>query len=45
MSRQLIVVDTETTSLKPDAGIVEVAAVNVDTGDELRFVPQPGIRS
>jgi hypothetical protein len=24
MSRQLIVVDTETTSLKPDAGIVEV---------------------
>jgi DNA polymerase-3 subunit epsilon len=39
MSRQLIVVDFETTGLGPDAAIVEAAAVNVDTGEELYFVP------
>ncbi|QFG11480.1 DNA polymerase exonuclease subunit [Mycobacterium phage Ekdilam] len=39
MARQLIVVDCETTGLHDDAAIVEVAAVNVDTGASLRFVP------
>ncbi|UUG69752.1 DnaQ-like DNA polymerase III subunit [Mycobacterium phage OmniCritical] len=39
MSRQLIVVDCETTGLHDDAAILEIAAVNVETGDELAFVP------
>ncbi|AXQ53074.1 hypothetical protein SEA_RANDO14_54 [Mycobacterium phage Rando14] len=37
--RQLIVVDLETTGLHDDAAILEVAAINVDTGDKLYFVP------
>lgn len=37
--RQLIVVDTETTGLGPDSMPLEIAAVNVDTGEELYFVP------
>lgn len=39
MSRELVVVDCETTGLGADAVIVEVAAVNVATGTELTFVP------
>lgn len=39
MSRELIVVDTETTGLSEYSAIVEVAAVNVDTGVEFYFVP------
>ncbi|OBS01854.1 hypothetical protein A9W98_17875 [Mycobacterium gordonae] len=40
MSRDLIIVDTETTSLNTDtAAILEIAAVNVATGEEVRFVP------
>lgn len=39
MARQLIVVDCETTGLHDDAAILEVAAVNVDTGASMRFVP------
>lgn len=38
--RQLVIVDTETTSLDTDTcGIVEVAAINATTGETLRFVP------
>ncbi|QFG08906.1 DNA polymerase III [Mycobacterium phage MalagasyRose] len=37
--RHLVVVDLETTGLHDDAAILEVAAVNVDTGEELHFVP------
>lgn len=37
--RQLIVVDLETTGTHDDAAILEVAAINVDTGDTLYFVP------
>lgn len=37
--RQLIVVDVESTSLLPTAAILEIAAVNVTTGEELYFVP------
>jgi DNA polymerase III alpha subunit (gram-positive type) len=38
--RDLIVVDTETTGLDPDRHwVLEVAAVNVTTGEELYFVP------
>ncbi|AIM50389.1 hypothetical protein PBI_OMNICRON_56 [Mycobacterium phage Omnicron] len=37
--RQLVVVDLETTGLHDDAAILEVAAINVDTGDSLYFVP------
>ncbi|AOQ28913.1 DnaQ-like DNA polymerase III subunit [Mycobacterium phage SoSeph] len=37
--RQLIVVDLETTGLHDDAAILEVAAVNLDTGATLSFVP------
>lgn len=38
--RDLIVVDTETTGLNPEKHwVVEVAAVNVTTGEELYFVP------
>lgn len=37
--RQVIICDTETTSLRPDAAILEVAAVNLGTGEEIRFVP------
>lgn len=41
MSRQLIVVDTETTGLIPGTHLpLEVAAVNVTTGEELYFVPK-----
>lgn len=36
---QLIVVDIETTGLDFDAALLEVAAINVTTGDELYFVP------
>lgn len=40
MTRQLIVVDCETTGLDPRKHwVLEVAAVNVATGDELYFVP------
>lgn len=39
MSRELIVVDFETTGLHEEAVIIEAAAVNVDTGEELYFVP------
>jgi DNA polymerase-3 subunit epsilon len=39
MPRQLIVVDTETTGLSEYATIVEVAAINLDTGQEFYFVP------
>ncbi|ARQ95499.1 DNA polymerase exonuclease subunit [Mycobacterium phage Shandong1] len=39
MARQLIVVDVETTGLHDDAAILEVAAINVDTGESLWFVP------
>lgn len=39
MTRQLIVVDIETTGLADNAAILEVAAVNVDTGAELYFAP------
>ncbi|AJA43733.1 DnaQ-like DNA polymerase III subunit [Mycobacterium phage Marcoliusprime] len=39
MTRQLVVVDCETTGLHADAAILEVAAVNIDTGAELHFVP------
>lgn len=39
MTRQVIVVDCESSGLKPDAAILEVAAVNIETGAELRFVP------
>lgn len=37
--RQLVVVDVETTGLGDDVAVLEVAAVNVDTGEELSFVP------
>ncbi|QFG09444.1 DNA polymerase exonuclease subunit [Mycobacterium phage Yuna] len=40
MARQLIVVDIESTSLDHGtAAPVEVALINVDTGESLRFVP------
>lgn len=40
MTRQLIVVDVETTGLDPeDHWAIEVAAVNVDTNEKLYFVP------
>ncbi|AEO94196.1 DNA polymerase exonuclease subunit [Mycobacterium phage BarrelRoll] len=40
MARKLIVVDLETTSLDYDtAAPLEVALLNVDTGESLRFVP------
>lgn len=37
--RHLIVVDVETTSLADDATILEVAALDVHTGEEFRAVP------
>lgn len=41
MTRYLIVVDTETTGLIPGVHLpIEVAAVNVTTGEELHFVPK-----
>lgn len=41
MTRQLIVVDVETTGLTPGVHLpIEVAAVNVMTGDVLHFVPK-----
>lgn len=39
MTRHLIVCDIETTSLADDATILEVAAVNLQTGEEFRAVP------
>ncbi|AEJ92207.1 DnaQ-like DNA polymerase III subunit [Mycobacterium phage Optimus] len=39
MSRQIIVVDTETGGLGPNAPVLEIAAVNVETGEEFRVVP------
>lgn len=40
MSRDLIVVDTETTGLNPEEHwVLEVAAINVRTREELHFVP------
>ncbi|RFZ11224.1 DNA polymerase III subunit epsilon [Mycobacterium marinum] len=40
-SRQLIVVDVESTGLSPGVHLpIEVAAVNVDTGEHLYFVPK-----
>jgi len=42
MSRELIVVDIETTGLSEDAAILEVAAVNIATGELLHFVPNIG---
>lgn len=40
MTRQLIVVDIETTNLDPNTGaILEVCALNMDTDEELYFVP------
>lgn len=40
MTRQLVVCDVETTGLTPGLHLpIEVAAVNVTTGDELYFVP------
>jgi DNA polymerase-3 subunit epsilon len=39
MARELIVVDTETTGLSTTSRVVEVAAINVDTGEEMYFVP------
>ncbi|GKT31740.1 hypothetical protein ADUPG1_002095, partial [Aduncisulcus paluster] len=39
MSRNLIVVDLETTGLGPQCAPIEVAAINVDTGQVLQFVP------
>jgi DNA polymerase-3 subunit epsilon len=40
MPRDLIVVDFETTGLHDRAVIVEAAAINVETGTELYFVPE-----
>lgn len=39
MSRQLIVIDVETTGLGKGADVLEIAAINVDTGEDLYFVP------
>jgi DNA polymerase III subunit epsilon len=39
MARNLIVVDLETTGLGPQCAPIEVAAINVDTGELLEFVP------
>lgn len=39
MSRNLIVVDLETTGLGPQCAPIEVAAINVDTGQTLAFAP------
>jgi DNA polymerase-3 subunit epsilon len=39
MARKIVVVDVESSSLKPDATILEVAAVELDSDQELRFVP------
>lgn len=39
MTRQTVVVDIETSGLAANATILEVAAVNLDTGAELHFVP------
>ncbi|ATS92996.1 DnaQ-like DNA polymerase III subunit [Mycobacterium phage Superphikiman] len=39
MSREVIVVDVESTGLGSDADILEVAAVSLSTGVELSFVP------
>lgn len=39
MTRQLVVVDVETTGLSATAWPLEVAAINVTTGEEFQFVP------
>lgn len=39
MTRQRIVVDTETTGLRDHHVILEVGAVNLDTGEEMSFAP------
>lgn len=39
MPRQIIVVDVESTGLGKGAVILEVAALNLDTGEEIYFVP------
>ncbi|KZA08646.1 hypothetical protein [Acinetobacter baumannii] len=39
MSRQIVVVDTETGGLGPNAPVLEIAAVNIETGEEFRVVP------
>lgn len=39
MSREIVVVDTETTKLTPDAVVLEIAALNMTTGEEFRAVP------
>lgn len=38
--RNLVIIDTETTGLHANAAILEVAAINVDTGEEFYFVPK-----
>lgn len=37
--RQTVVVDTETGGLAADAIVLEIAAVNIETGEEFRVVP------
>ena len=39
MARSIVVVDTETGGLAPNAIVLEIAAVNIDTGEEFRAVP------
>lgn len=39
MSRNLIAIDIESTGLGPQCAAIEVAAINVDTGQTLTFVP------
>lgn len=39
MTRQIIVCDVESTGLGPNVSILEVAAINLETEAELRFVP------
>ncbi|QBI99782.1 hypothetical protein SEA_THREERNGTARJAY_155 [Mycobacterium phage ThreeRngTarjay] len=39
MSRSIVVVDTETGGLGPNAPVLEIAAVNIETGEEFRVVP------
>jgi len=38
-SRDIIVVDIETSSLEPNAVVLEVAAINLETGEWLYFAP------
>ncbi|AER48005.1 DnaQ-like DNA polymerase III subunit [Mycobacterium phage Courthouse] len=39
MARQVVVVDTECGGLSPNAVLLEIAAVNIDSGEEFRVVP------